>query len=208
MKEMNYTAADMTMQRYVFSEQRGLNYCLSSKPPIPDNGGLHKKMVSKREMNVNEWERPLRGLFYGQWIFKAYPRKGSSMKYWNIIHFSRVTTFCYFPWGPLKTSVKFFCTKTRNSLMHDHFSLSLSLTIWINVQFWSSFFLKTKANAQCSDIFTYQCTFGKSVWCIMATGWICLSQSLTLNQLRQHKEHKFHDMNLVILLELKLKRAH
>lgn len=43
MKEMNYAAADMTMQRYVFSEQRGLNYCLSSKPPIPDNGGLCKK---------------------------------------------------------------------------------------------------------------------------------------------------------------------
>jgi len=42
MKEMNYTAADMTMQRYAFSEQRGLNYCLSNKPPIPDNGGLQK----------------------------------------------------------------------------------------------------------------------------------------------------------------------
>lgn len=32
MKEMNYAAADMTMQRYVFSEQRGLSYCLSNKP--------------------------------------------------------------------------------------------------------------------------------------------------------------------------------
>lgn len=49
MKEMNYAAADMTMHRYVFSEQRGLNYCLSNKPPIPDNGGLRKKMVFKRE---------------------------------------------------------------------------------------------------------------------------------------------------------------
>lgn len=54
MKEMNYAAADMTMQRYVFSEQRSLSYCLSSKPPIPDNGGSRKKMVSNREINVNE----------------------------------------------------------------------------------------------------------------------------------------------------------
>ncbi len=37
----------------------------------------------------------------------------------------------------------------------------------------------------------------------MATGWICLS--LTLNQLRQHKEHKSHD--IVILLELKRKKG-
>lgn len=42
MKEMNYAAADMTMQR-------DLNYCLSNKPPIADNGGLHKKMASKSE---------------------------------------------------------------------------------------------------------------------------------------------------------------
>lgn len=55
-KEMNYAAADLTMQRYAFSEQRGLNYCLSNKPPIPDNGGLHKKIwhLKPKESKMSE----------------------------------------------------------------------------------------------------------------------------------------------------------
>lgn len=62
---MNYAAADMTMRRYVFSEQRGLNYYLSNKPPISDNGGLHKKRWHLRAKESKMRENGLVGAVLG-----------------------------------------------------------------------------------------------------------------------------------------------
>lgn len=55
MKEMNYTAADMMMKRYVLSGHRIIVWTKS--PPIPDNGGLRKRKKKNMDSKSKRGEK-------------------------------------------------------------------------------------------------------------------------------------------------------